>query len=260
VGEGAAAHLERLPVPGDRVAWAAARGSYAEQALVALKDAVPIPDDVDYEVAAAAMLQGMTAQYLVASTYPVQRGDQVLLHAAAGGVGLLLTQLATSRGATVIGTVSTREKEALAREAGCFQVIRYGAPDLDLAAAVRDLTGGFGVHVVYDGVGAATFDASLAALRRRGMLVLFGASSGPVPPVDLQRLNRAGSAYVTRPKLGDYLASRAELLWRVGEVLDAVRTGRLMVRIGARFPLAEAAAAHAALEGRRTTGKVLLIP
>jgi NADPH2:quinone reductase len=260
VGAGVAAHLERLPLPGDRVAWAVAQGSYAELALVAIKDVVPIPDDLDYQVAAAAMLQGLTAHYLVTSTYPVQHGDVVLLHAAAGGVGQLLSQLAAGRGARVLGTVSTAEKETLARQAGCAEVIRYDTPGLDLASAVRSLTSGFGVHVVYDGVGAATFDAGLAALRRRGTMVLFGAASGPVPPVDLQRLSRAGSVYVTRPKLGDYLASRAELLWRVAEVFDAVRTGRLVIRIGARYPLAEAAAAHVALEGRQTTGKVLLIP
>ncbi|WP_127573207.1 quinone oxidoreductase family protein [Georgenia faecalis] len=248
--------------PGDAVAWAAAPGSYADQVLVPADVALPVPAGLDLVTAAALPLQGMTAHYLVTSTYPVQDGDDVLVHAAAGGVGLLLTQMATARGARVIGTVSTLEKEVLAREAGAQEVIRYTElDDLDteLPAQVRELTGGRGVHVVYDGVGRTTFDASLASLRRRGMLVLFGGSSGQVPPVDLQRLNRAGSVYVTRPTLGHYTADRAELLWRAEEVFGAVVAGRLRARVGATFPLAEAAEAHRALEGRATTGKVLLL-
>ncbi|MEE6273017.1 quinone oxidoreductase family protein [Georgenia wangjunii] len=248
---------------GDHVAWAAAPGSYAEQVLVPAAVAVPVPDGVDLTTAAALPLQGMTAHYLVASTYPVQAGDGVLVHAAAGGVGLLLTQLATQRGARVIGTVSTPEKEALARAAGAREVIRYTElDDLDteLPALVRELTEGRGVHVVYDGVGRTTFDASLASLRRRGMLVLFGGSSGQVPPVDLQRLNRAGSVFVTRPTLADYTADRAELRWRAEELFAEVVAGRLDLRVGATFPLADAAEAHRALEGRETTGKVLLVP
>jgi NADPH2:quinone reductase len=248
---------------GDRVAWAAAPGSYAERVLVPAAQALPVPDGVDLEVAAALPLQGMTAHYLVASTFPVEPGQDVLVHAAAGGVGLLLTQLAVARGARVIGTVSTAQKEELARAAGAAEVVRYtelADLDAELPARVREITEGRGVHVVYDGVGATTFDASLASLRRRGMLVLFGGASGQVPPVDPQRLNAAGSLFLTRPKLGDYTADRAELTWRAGEIFAAVAAGELEARIGARFPLAEAADAHRALEGRATTGKVLLVP
>lgn len=246
---------------GDEVAWADARGSYAEQALVPADQALPVPDGVNLEVAAAVALQGMTAHYLVGSTFPVQPGQTVLLTAAAGGTGLLLTQLATARGARVIGLVGSGEKEALAREAGAGEVIRYTEFDdltAELPRLVRDLTGGQGVDVAYDGVGKDTFDAMLASVRRRGMMVLFGGASGQVPPVDLQRLNHAGSLYVTRPKLGDYTVTRQELLGRAGELFDAVAAGTLQVRIGERFPLAQAGAAHEALEGRRTTGKVLL--
>lgn len=249
--------------PGDAVAWAEAPGSYAEQVLVRADVALPVPAGMSLEVAAALPLQGMTAHYLVASTFPVQRGQDVLVHAAAGGVGLLLTQLATARGARVIATVSTAEKEELARGAGAADVVRYtelADVGTELPGIVRSLTAGAGVHVAYDGVGRATFDASLASLRRRGMLVLFGAASGQVPPVDSQRLNAAGSVYLTRPKLGDYTVDRAELTWRAGELFDAVEAGRLDVRIGATFPLADAAEAHRALAARRTTGKVLLIP
>ena len=243
---------------GDRVAWAQSLGSYAEQAVVPVADAVPVPDGVDDETAGALLLQGLTAHYLVASTYPVQKGDAVLVHAAAGGVGLLLVQLAKARGAHVIGTVSTEAKEALAREAGADEVIRYDL--VDFAPEVRELTDGAGVSVVYDGVGAATFDGSLAVLKPRGMLALFGASSGAVPPVDPQRLNHAGSVFLTRPSLGAHVASREELEWRAGELFAAVEDGSLTVRIGGRYPLADARRAHEDLEGRRTTGKVLLIP
>ncbi|MGN6246444.1 MAG: quinone oxidoreductase family protein [Motilibacteraceae bacterium] len=241
---------------GDRVAWSQAQGSYAEQVLVPADKAVPVPDGVGDDVAAAVLLQGLTAHYLVTSTYPVSEGDPVLVHAAAGGVGLLLVQLAKARGARVLATVGSEEKAALARGAGADEVLGYDG----FADRVRELTGGRGVAVVYDGVGRDTFDGSLAALRRRGLLVLFGAASGQVPPFDLQRLNAGGSLFVTRPTLGDYVASREELLWRAGELFGAVAAGRLDVRVGGRYPLAEAAQAHRDLEGRRTTGKLLLTP
>ncbi|GAB3169746.1 quinone oxidoreductase [Myceligenerans halotolerans] len=248
---------------GDRVAWAEGPGSYAELAVVDAAQAIGVPAGLDLETAAALPLQGMTAHYLVASTFEVGPGHDVLLHAGAGGVGLLATQLATARGGRVITTVSTPEKAALSAGAGAAHTIDYAAmSDLttELPAVVRDLTDGAGVHVVYDGVGRATFDASLDSLRRRGMLVLFGGASGPVPPFDAQLLNRKGSLYLTRPKLQHYLATRGELEWRAAEVLGAAAAGRLDVRIGARFPLADAAEAHRALEGRATTGKVLLLP
>ncbi|HYH30509.1 MAG TPA: quinone oxidoreductase [Pseudonocardia sp.] len=244
---------------GERVAWAENLGSYAELVAVDAAKAVPVPDDVPDDVAVGALLQGMTAHFLVTDTHPVQPGEDVLVHAAAGGVGLLLTQLAAARGARVIATVSTEEKERLARAAGAAEVIRYTEVD-DLAATVRALTGGAGVPVVYDSVGATTFDASLASLHRRGMLVLFGASSGPVPPVDPQRLNSAGSVFLTRPKLFDHVVTREELTARAAAVYAAVADGSLDVRIGQRYPLAEARAAHEDLQGRRTTGKLLLIP
>ncbi|MEJ2854543.1 MULTISPECIES: quinone oxidoreductase family protein [unclassified Saccharothrix] len=243
---------------GDRVAWAHGQGSYAEQVVVPAAAAVPVPDGVDDDTAAALLLQGMTAHYLVASTYPVQEGDTVLVHAAAGGVGLLLVQLAKARGGRVIATVSTEAKEALAREAGADEVIRYD--QVDFAPVVRELTGGQGVAAVYDGVGASTFDGSLASLKPRGYLVLFGASSGPVPPLDPQRLNHAGSVYLTRPSLGAYTANREELEWRARELFAAVEAGALEIRIGGRYPLADARKAHEDLEGRRTTGKLLLVP
>lgn len=246
---------------GRRVCWSSARGSYAELAVVRAADAIPLPAEIDDETAAALAMQGVTAHYLTASTVPLEPGDDVLLHAAAGGVGLLATQLATLRGARVIGTVGSVEKEALARGAGAAEVIRYRElADLtrDLPPLVRDLTAGIGVRVVYDSVGKDTFEASLASVRQRGTLVLFGGSSGQVPPFDLQRLNAAGSLYVTRPSIGAYMRTREEIDWRAGELFDLVRAGKLTVRIGARFPLAEAAEAHRALEGRATTGKVLL--
>ncbi|MGH3720446.1 MAG: quinone oxidoreductase family protein [Pseudonocardiaceae bacterium] len=244
---------------GDRVAWATNPGSYAEQAVVPAAQAVPVPQGVDIETAAGTLLQGMTAHYLAVSVHPVQPGETVLVHAAAGGMGLLLTQLATARGARVIGTVSTPEKEALAREAGAAEVIRYTEID-DLSGEVRRLTGGEGVAAVYDGVGASTFDAGLASLRPRGMLALYGAASGPVPPVDPQRLNSAGSVFLTRPTLGHYVATRAELTWRAGEVFGALLAGSLRITIGGRYPLADAGRAHQDLQGRRTTGKLLLLP
>ncbi|HEX4250805.1 MAG TPA: quinone oxidoreductase [Pseudonocardia sp.] len=244
---------------GDRVAWSEAQGSYAELVVVPAGRAVHVPDEVSEEQAVGALLQGMTAHFLVTSTYPVARGDAVLVHAAAGGVGLLLTQLATERGAQVIGTVSTAEKEALAKDAGAAEVIRY-TEVADLAAEVRALTDGHGVSVVYDGVGRTTFDASLASLRPRGMLVLFGAASGPVPPVDPQRLNAGGSLYLTRPTLFHYIASRKELEYHSGEVFAAVADGTLDIRIGHRYSLEQARQAHEDLQGRRTTGKLLLLP
>ena len=248
---------------GQRVAWLASAGSYAELAVVKEKDALAVPDTVDDETAVALTMQGITAHYLTASTVELHPGDDVLLHAAAGGVGLLATQLATRRGARVIGTVGTPQKEELARAAGAADVIRYrelGDLTAELPPLVRALTGGAGVHVAYDSVGKDTFDASLASMRPRGMLVLFGASSGPVPPFDLQRLNAAGSVYVTRPSIGAYSRTREELAWRADEVLGLAAAGELSVRIGARFPLDQAADAHRALEGRATTGKVLLVP
>src|SRR5439155_9660548 len=201
---------------------------------------VQLPAEVSDRDAAAVLLQGMTAHYLTTSTYPVREGDWALVHAAAGGTGLLLTQLVTRRGGRVVGTVSTAEKEKLARDNGAEQVIRY-TEVADLAAAVREVTGGQGVAVAYDGVGAATFDASLAALRRRGMLALYGAASGPVPPFDLQRLNPAGSLFVTRPTLGDYVAGPDELQWRAGDVLGAVANESLTISIGGRYRLEDAA-------------------
>lgn len=248
---------------GDHVAWSDGPASYAELVAVPAARTLPVPADVDLQVAAALPLQGMTAHYLATSTYPLGPGDTALVHAGAGGVGLLLTQLATARGARVVTTVSTEEKAELSRAAGASDVVNYREmQDLttELPARVRELTGGEGVHVVYDSVGKDTFDASLASLRPRGMLVLFGGSSGQVPPVDLQRLNSGGSLYVTRPSLGHYVATREELVSRATELFDAVRAGTLDVRVGHTYPLAEAAEAHRALEGRHTTGKVLLVP
>ncbi len=243
---------------GDRVAWASVPGSYAEELLAPQALLVRVPDAVSDELAAAAMLQGMTAHYLVQATRATQPGDVALVHAAAGGVGLLLVQLLKQARATVIATCSTAAKEALAREAGADHVVRYD--ERDFAAEARALTGGEGCHVVYDSVGRATFEGSLRALRPRGLLVLYGQSSGPVPPFDLGRLNALGSLFVTRPSLAHYTADRAELELRAGAVLAAIADGRLRVRIGARFALADAAEAHRALEGRETTGKVLLVP
>lgn len=244
---------------GDRVAWCECLGSYAGLVTVPSGTAVAVPDAIDDETAVGALLQGMTAHFLVTDTYPVRPGDDVLVHAAAGGVGLLLTQLVTARGGRVIATVSTAAKEELARGAGAAEVVRYTETD-DLAAAVREHTDGRGVAVAYDSVGRDTFDASLDSLRTRGMLVLFGAASGPVPPVDPQRLNRAGSVFLTRPKLFDHVHAHAELTARAAAVYGAVTDGALRVRIGHRYPLADAPVAHQDLQGRRTTGKVLLTP
>ena len=241
---------------GDRVATAEGGGAYAEYALLDADKALHVPHGVSDETAAALPLQGMTAHYLVNSTFPVQAGQTVLTHAGAGGVGLLLTQLLKAKGATVITTVSTDEKEQLARAAGADHVLRYEG----FAEQVRELTGGAGVDVVYDGVGKATFDGSLDSLRARGMMVLFGGASGQVPPFDIQRLNALGSLFLTRPTIRDYLLTPEERRWRADELFGAVADGTLDVRIGQTYPLAEAAQAHRDLEGRRTTGKVVLIP
>jgi NADPH2:quinone reductase len=244
---------------GDHVAWAGVSGGgYASQALVPAERAVPVPAGLDDETAAALMLQGMTAHYLCGSAYPVQPGDDVLVHAAAGGVGLLLTQMVVRRGGRVIATTSTAEKAELAREAGAADVIDY--TEVDVAEEVKRLTDGAGVAVAYDGVGRSTFETSMQSLRPRGMLVLFGGSSGAVPPVDPQTLNAHGSLYLTRPKLADYTADREELLARSSDVLGWAARGELSVRVGGRYPLAEAARAHEDLAGRRTTGKLLLLP
>ncbi len=262
--EGAGTVLEVAPdvrelVPGDRVAWAGGFGGYAEKATVAAGELVKLPDGVSARQGAAAMLQGMTAHYLACSTYPLKAGDTCLVHAGAGGVGLLLTQVAKMRGARVLTTVSTAEKAKLSREAGADAVIDYTKQDFE-AEAKRE-TGGRGVQVVYDSVGKTTFEKSLASLAPRGVLALFGQSSGPVGPFDPQILAQRGSLYLTRPSLfGGYIADRAELLARAGDVLGWVRDGKLKLRIGLELPLAEAADAHRALEGRRTTGKVLLVP
>jgi NADPH2:quinone reductase len=240
---------------GDRVAWSNAQGSYAERVVVDVKGAVPVPAGVSTEVAAAALLQGMTAHYLAVDTYPVQSGDPVLVHAAAGGVGLLLTQIVKLRGGRVIATTSSSEKAELAKGAGADHVIGYDG----FAEQARELCGG-GMAAVYDGVGQATFDESLAALRPRGYMVLYGAASGPVPPVDPQRLNAAGSLFLTRPSLPHYVATRHELLHRAREVFGWIADGRLDVRIGARYPLDQARQAQEDLAGRKTTGKLLLTP
>jgi NADPH2:quinone reductase len=243
---------------GDRVAWAAAPGSYATEIVAPTASLVPVPDDVADDVAAASMLQGMTAHYLVNATRETRPGDTALVHAAAGGVGLILIQMLVAAGARVMGTCSTDEKAKLARAAGAQEIVRYDQEDF--APRARDWTDGRGVDVVYDSVGQSTFEGSLSSLRPRGLLCLFGQSSGVVPPFDLGRLNGAGSLFVTRPSLAHYVATREELLMRANDVLGAVSKGELDIRIGARFALSEAAEAHRALEGRRTTGKVLLIP
>jgi len=243
---------------GDRVAWASVPGSYAQAVVAPVQVLVRVPAGVSDDVAAAAMLQGMTAHYLCRAAFPVKSGDTALVHAAAGGVGLLLVQMLRGLGATVIATCSTADKEKLAREAGAAHVIRYS--EVEFQPEVRRLTGGRGVDAVYDAVGRTTFEGSLRSLRPRGMLVLYGQSSGPVPPFELRQLNDLGSLFLTRPSLAHYTATREELEQRAGDVLGAIAAGRLHVRIGARFAIADAAAAHRALEGRATTGKVVLTP
>jgi NADPH2:quinone reductase len=241
---------------GERVAWAGVIGAYAEYAVVPAAKLVPLPDGVSATLGAAVMLQGLTAHYLAASTYPLREGDRCLVHAAAGGVGLLLVQIAKRRGAFVIATAGSDEKAELARAAGADEVIVYTRDDF--AAETKRITGGRGVQVVYDSVGKTTFLPGLDLLVARGMMVLFGQSSGPVEPVDPQLLNQKGSLFLTRPTLGHYVATREELLWRAGELFAWIAAGELSVRVSAEFPLAAAAEAHRALEGRRTTGKVLL--
>lgn len=243
---------------GDRVAYTGLLGSYAEYAAVAADRLVRVPDALDTRQAAAAMVQGMTAHYLCRSTYLLQPGETALVHAAAGGVGLLLVQMAKALGARVIGTAGSEEKARLAREAGADEVIVYTTHDF--VAETKRLTEGRGVHVVYDGVGRSTFEGDLDVLRPRGYLVLFGGASGAVPPFDPILLSKKGSLFLTRPTLGHYIATRQELEWRANEVLGAVASGTLNVRIHDTYPLAEAERAHRDLEGRRTTGKVLLVP
>jgi NADPH2:quinone reductase len=243
---------------GDRVAYTGVHGAYAELAAVPAARLVKLPDGVSTRQGAAAMLQGMTAHYLACSTYPLKPGDVCLVHAAAGGVGQLLCQIAKLRGARVFGTTSTEEKARLAREAGADEVILY--TQQDFAAEAKRLTGGRGVQVIYDGVGKTTFDKGLDALAPRGMMVLFGASSGPPPPFDPSILNTKGSLYLTRPSLGHYIAAREELMQRASDVLGWIAEGKLRLSIGLELPLADAAEAHRALEGRKTTGKVLLVP
>ncbi|MQA24024.1 MAG: zinc-binding dehydrogenase [Micromonosporaceae bacterium] len=244
--------------PGDRVGWVMGRGSYAERVALPMARVVPIPETVGSELAAASLLQGVTAHYLTNDTYAVRPGDTVLVHAAAGGMGLLLTQMSKLKGARVIGTVSTARKEWLAARFGADEVIRYNGKDF--SAEVRRLTDGRGVAVVYDGVGEATFDGSLACLRRHGVLAQYGQASGPVPPFDLKRLADGGSLYLTRPAFANHIADRAELRRRVGAVLELISFGQLTIHIGGRYPLSGARAAHENLEARRTVGKLLLLP
>jgi NADPH2:quinone reductase len=254
VGEG----VEDLSV-GDYVVFANVMGAYAEYVVAPVEKLVPFNVTlVEARLAAAAMLQGMTAHYLSHSTFPLQEGQTALAHAAAGGVGLLLVQMAKMRGATVIGTAGSEEKARLAKGAGADEVIVY--TEQDFVEETRRITGGEGVHVVYDGVGQATFDKSLDCLRPRGYMVLFGASSGPVPPFDIQTLNRKGGLFLTRPSLWQYTATREELLWRAESILSWIGNNTLEVRIGGTYALADATQAHRDLEGRKTTGKLLLIP
>lgn len=241
---------------GDRVAWAGVNGSYAEQVVVPADRAVPVPGGVELETAAAVVLQGLTAHYLATSTYPVQQGDVVVVHAAAGGVGLLLTQIVKKRGGTVVATTSSPEKGELARAAGADVVTTYEA----FGDAVRAAGDGRGAAVVYDGVGASTFDAGLACLRPRGLMALYGAASGPVSGFDTARLSAGGSLFLTRPTLGSYIATREELLSRTDDLFGWIAAGELDVRVGGRYPFEEASRAHEDLTGRRTTGKLLLVP
>ena len=250
--------VEDLQV-GDRVVWAMLPGAgYAERVVVPAQRVVPLPDDIDPQTGAAVMLQGLTAQYLTTSTFPISPGDVVVVHAAAGGVGLLLTQAVVALGGRVVGTTSTPEKARLAQEAGAEEVVLHA--EGDLPARVRDLSGGEGAAVVYDGVGSATWDISLESLRRRGTMVLFGAASGPPAPLDPAIRGKKGSLFLTRPTLADHIVTREELVGRAHELFDWISSGRLRPHVGGRYPLSEAAQAHADLEGRRTTGKLLLLP
>ena len=261
VGQEAAGTVEAVGAavtevaPGDRVAYCTVRGAYAEYAVVPAAQLVKIPDHVDFVTAAAALLQGMTAHYLTHSTFPLERGDTCLVHAAAGGAGGLIVQMAKMLGAHVFGTVSTEEKARIARENGCDEAIIY--TEQDFAAEVKRLTEGRGVDVVYDSVAKTTFERSLDSLRTRGMLALFGQSSGPIAAFDPILLAK-GSLFLTRPGLGNYLLTREELLWRAGDVLGWIDSGNLRLRIGATYPLADAAQAHRDLEGRHSTGKLIL--
>ena len=243
---------------GDAVAWCMYLGAYAEYAVIPERHLVHIPHGLDFESAAAALLQGMSAHYLTRSTYPLKAGETALVHSAAGGAGLLLTQMATQLGARVIGLVSTEAKAKLAVEAGAQDVILYGHEDFDIE--VKRLTGGRGVDVVYDGVGKTTFQQSLRCLRPRGMMVLFGAASGAVPPIDPVELSKHGSIYLTRPSLAHYILTREELDWRAGEVYAAVQQGKLKLQMAHRYGLDQVVAAHQDLESRKTTGKLLVIP
>ncbi len=244
--------------PGDEVAWADCHGTYAELVSIPAERAVPVPTGVSLETAAAAMLQGMTAHYLVNDTYPVQPGDRCTLYAAAGGVGTLLTQMLRLKGAESFAVVGTERKAGVARSAGADHVIV--AAEGDLTERIESIAGKRQMTVVYDGVGAATFETSLSLLRRRGMLVAFGNASGPIPPVDVLTLSRNGSLFLTRPSLNDYIGERADLERRAADLFEWIGSGEVEVTIGARFPFAEAAEAHRALEGRQTIGKVLLVP
>jgi NADPH2:quinone reductase len=244
---------------GDRVAWTTVLGSYATRVRVPAYRATHVPDGLDMQTAAAALVHGMTAHYLINDSYKAKAGDTLLVHAAAGGVGLLLVQMLKALGAKVIGTVSSEAKEQLARAHGADEIIRYDQVT-DLAAEVKRLNGGEGVHAVYDGVGAATFDASLDSLRMRGTMVLYGGASGPVPPFDIMRLAWGGSLTLTRPYMEHFRATREEFLWRAGEVFKGVLDGSLKITIDSTYPLANAPEAHANLASRRTMGKLLLLP
>ncbi|KQY09509.1 NADPH--quinone reductase [Mycobacterium sp. Root135] len=257
---------------GDRVVTAQADGAYAEYTVAPADFVAYVPDAVSAEVAASSLLKGMTAHYLLKSLYPVQQGDTILVHAGAGGVGLILTQWATSMAVKVISTVSTKAKAELSRQAGAVEVLDYpddtggqersdrGMSAAEFGARIKELTGGNGVAAVYDGVGASTFEASLASLAVRGTLALFGASSGPVPPFDPQRLNSAGSLFLTRPTLAHYTRTADEFSWRAGELLDAIATGTLSITVSERYALADAGRAHGDLQGRKTVGSVALVP
>jgi NADPH:quinone reductase len=245
---------------GDRVVSAAATGTYAEFSIAPAHLTAKVPDGVSSEVAASVLLKGLTAHYLLKSVYPVQAGDAVLVHAGAGGVGLILTQWAHLLGARVLTTVSTPEKAELSKQAGADEVLSYPEDAAQFGRQIRELTGGTGVAAVYDGVGATTFDASLASLAIRGTLALFGAASGPVPPVDPQRLNAAGSVFLTRPMLAHFTRTGQEFSWRADELFDAVAGGAINIRVGGSYPLAEATRAHQDLQGRKTTGSIVLLP
>lgn len=245
---------------GDRVVTANAEGAYAEYCTAPADFVAYVPDAVPSDAIASALLKGTTAHYLIKSVYAIQPSDTILVHAGAGGVGLILTQWAASIGTKVITTASTPEKAELSRQAGAIEVLDYPDDPAEFAAKVRGLTDGNGVAAVYDGVGKTTFDASLASLAVRGTLALFGAASGPVPPVDPQRLNAAGSVYLTRPKLNDFTRTADEFAWRAGELMDAIASGAITITVSGRYPLADAAAAHTDLQGRKTVGSIVLVP